>query len=367
MDIMSNAHIAFYRKYRPQHFKDVAGQDHIVRVLESSITLGRISHAYLFYGSRGTGKTSVARIFARALGTTSDDLYEIDAASNTGVDDVRALNESVATLPFSSKYKVYIIDEVHMLSKAAFNALLKTLEEPPAHVVFVLATTEMEKLPETVVSRCQTFAFKKPSVPLLSEFLQKVSKKEGVTLDKASAELIALLAEGSFRDAHGLLEKVAITAKNGKIDIEVIEAIAGAPRNELVNTYLEAFSEKDATKGLGAIHEAVKANADMKFFLRLSLYKLRAILLYKYAPDLRPTLMEELGAHDAAFVARMSEKKIIDSQVLLALLNADEYMEVSSVAGLPLELALIGFMEHRDAHPGTPVSKQYRPLRQAAG
>ena len=156
-----DADLALYRKYRPQNFKEVLGQEQVTKVLEGAISLGRIAHAYLFAGSRGTGKTSVARIFAHSIGTVAEDTYEIDAASNTGVDDVRALNESVSVLPFSSKYKVYIIDEVHMLSKSAFNALLKTLEEPPSYVVFILATTELHKIPETILSRCQRYIFSK--------------------------------------------------------------------------------------------------------------------------------------------------------------------------------------------------------------
>ncbi len=148
-----------YRKYRPQTFKDVIGQEHVVKVLEGAVKLGNISHAYIFSGSRGTGKTSVARILAREIGTSGNDLYEMDAASNRGIDDVREIRESVNTLPFESKYKIYIIDEVHMLTREAWNAFLKTLEEPPSHVIFIMATTELEKVPETVVSRCQTFAF----------------------------------------------------------------------------------------------------------------------------------------------------------------------------------------------------------------
>jgi len=171
--------VVLYRKYRPQSLKEVIGQDHIVKTLEGAIKLGNISHAYLFAGSRGTGKTSVARILARAVGTSSNDISEIDAASNRGIDNVRELREAVNTLPFESPYKVYIIDEVHMLTKEAFNALLKTLEEPPKHVIFILATTELEKLPETVVSRCQLFTFKKPSQMILREMIVKVAKKEG--------------------------------------------------------------------------------------------------------------------------------------------------------------------------------------------
>src|SRR3989304_4219041 len=169
-----------YRKYRPQKFSDIIGQNHIVRVLEGAIKLGNISHAYLFSGPRGTGKTSVARILSREIGTSSNDLVEMDAASNRGIDDVREIRESVNTLPFESRYKVYIIDEVHMLTRDAWNAFLKTLEEPPRHVVFVLATTELEKVPETVISRCQTFSFKQPNQATLKDFALSVAEKEGV-------------------------------------------------------------------------------------------------------------------------------------------------------------------------------------------
>src|SRR3989344_4956778 len=178
-----------YRKYRPQEFNEVIGQEPVVKVLQGAVKLGNLSHAYLFAGSRGTGKTSLARILARAIGTSQNDLTEMDAASNRGIDEIREIRDSVNTLPYESKYKVYIMDEVHMLTKDAWNALLKTLEEPPAHVVFILATTELEKVPETVVSRCQTFSFKKPNLSTLKDFALVIAKKEGATLEPAAAEL----------------------------------------------------------------------------------------------------------------------------------------------------------------------------------
>src|SRR3989344_9677174 len=170
--------LALYRKYRPQNFKEVLGQNHIVDVLESSVEENKVSHAYLFVGSRGTGKTSVARIFAKEIGVSVNDLYEIDAASNRGIEDIKELRDGVRVLPFDSKYKIYIIDEVHMLSKDAWGALLKTLEEPPKHVIFILATTEFHKVPDTIISRCQVFTFKKASDTVCKKMVLDVAKKE---------------------------------------------------------------------------------------------------------------------------------------------------------------------------------------------
>ncbi len=333
---------ALYRKYRPQKFSDVFGQDHVVKVLESSIKLDHIAHAYIFSGSRGTGKTSIARIFARELGTKDTDIHEIDAASNTGVDDIRALNESVSTLPFESKYKVYILDEAHMLSKSAWNALLKTLEEPPKHVIFILATTEFNKIPETVVSRCQTFSFKKPSQKILKEVIAAIAKKEKFTLAPASLELVALLGDGSFRDAQSILQKVMSASKDNKITHEEVELVTGAPKASLVNDFIHAIDEGNLSLGLGAVGQASEANIDMLLYFRLILAKMRSILLLRTLKGSEEKLAEEMTDTDFAFIKALSEKKDskINSDTLLTLLSYYDMVAKAAIAELPLELAL---------------------------
>lgn len=335
--------IALYRKYRPQNFKDVLGQEHIVKVLEGSVALGNISHAYLFAGSRGTGKTSIARIFAKAIGCSDNDLYEIDAASNRGIDDIRELRDAVNTLPFESPYKVYIIDEAHMLTKDAFNALLKTLEEPPKHAVFILATTEIEKVPETVVSRCQVFTFKKPSQKILKELVLNLAKKEGFKLEPSSADLIALLGEGSFRDTQGILQKVISFSKDKKISVEEVEQVAGAPRAGLVNDFIKSIDGKDLAAGLEAIKSAASNNIDTLVYLKLVLRKMRTILLLKYAKNMEGPIQEEYSEEDFKFLKELSAKKEsnINSKTLLELLNAYDSVARANIPELPLELALI--------------------------
>ena len=339
--------IALYTKYRPKSFKDVIGQEHVTNVLEESIKLGNIAHAYLFSGTRGIGKTSIARILAKEIGTSTDDLYEIDAASNTGVDDIRELNESVNTLPFDSKYKVYILDEVHMLSKSAFNALLKTLEEPPSHVIFMLATTEPEKIPDTVISRCEGYTFKKPNQKILKDLVITVAKKEGFTLESSSADLIALLADGSFRDALGTLQKVINSSSDKKISVEEVERVTGAPKGQLVNDYVEALVMKDAEKGMKAVLGAAEQNLDMKVFLSLILEKTRALLLLRFAKDQEKKMKDQFSEQDMEFMKKLAENKeaLINSEVLLELLKAYDQIGRSSIPQLPLELALVNVSE----------------------
>src|SRR3989344_4580532 len=236
------AHQSLYRIHRPATFAEVVGQEQVTKPLEEAAKSKKIGHAYLFAGSRGPGKSSRALIFASAIGCTENDLYEIDAASNNSVEDIRALTDGVYTLPFASPYKVYILDEVHMLSKGAWNAFLKTLEEPPSHAVFILATTELEKVPETVQSRCQVFEFKKPPRAVLAKMPAAVAKKEGYTLAPDAAELIALLAEGSYRDALSVLQKVFAASPDKKLSREEVEQATGAPRRAQVHALISALS-----------------------------------------------------------------------------------------------------------------------------
>ncbi len=331
---------ALYRKYRPAKFADVIGQDHVVKVLEAEAKSGEISHAYLFSGTRGTGKTSVARIFADAIGVSKNDIYEIDAASNTSVEDIRALNESVFTLPFESKYKVYILDEVHMLSKSASNALLKTLEEPPAHVVFILATTETHKIPETVLSRCEVYTFKRPNQEILKKVVINIAKKEGYSVDDASAELVALLGDGSFRDTQGIIQKIIAYSKDKKISEEEVRLVTGAPAIDLVHDIVSAIVDKNLALGLSAVKKAVGQNIDMSVFLKLILHTTRAVLLIRFGAG--DSVKDDLSEKEFAFVSALGKKEgVFSSQTLVELLTAYERTSGAYISQLPLELALV--------------------------
>ena len=334
--------LTLYRKYRPQDFSEVVGQEHITEVLKGEIENGRLAHAYLFCGSRGTGKTSVARILAHAVGCAGSDLYEIDAASYTGVDNIRELNENISTLPFESKYKVYIFDEVHMLSKGAFNAFLKTLEEPPAHVIFILATTEFGKVPETIVSRCQTFIFKKPSQKMLKTVVLNIAKKEGFTLEPAAADLVAFLADGSFRDAQSILQKIISSSADKKISLEEISLVTGAPRAGLVNDLLTAIEKKDLVAGLNTIEQVFANNIDGEVYLKLLLQKIRFTLMLRNAPALTATIKEQLPEEDFAFLKDLADTgKNINSALLSQALDTAHTLATSSWPQMILELLVL--------------------------
>lgn len=332
-----------YRKYRPGKFEEVLGQEQVVSTLKNALKGDKISHAYIFAGSRGTGKTSVARIFSEALGTTGNDIYEIDAASNRGIDDIRAIRDAVHTLPFESKYKVYIVDEAHMLTKDAWNALLKTLEEPPSHVIFILATTELEKIPETILSRCEIHTFKKPTNEILKEVALKTAKKEGIEIDFDVAELIATLADGSFRDGHGILQKIIGGASGKKVSREEAERITGAPKITLVEDFIENFAERKIDKTLEVLSKISKENLDVYMFAKLVVATMRAILLCKIAPHHLADFKENISAERVAFIEKILAIKDspIKADTLKEFLGALSDIPRSYIPELPLELVVI--------------------------
>jgi DNA polymerase-3 subunit gamma/tau len=344
---MQKENIALYRKYRPETWSEVIGQDHIVKVISGGLKAGKVAHAYLLCGPRGTGKTTIARIIARELGTSANDINEMDAASNRGIDDIRNINENVRTLPFDSKYKIYILDEVHMFTKDAWNALLKTIEEPPEHVIFILATTELEKVPETIISRCQSFIFKKPNDAILSEHIKNIAKKEGYKLEEGGAELIALLADGAFRDALGTLQKVLSFSKDKVINITEIEEITGAPNTILVNNFLDSLATNDIDKGFLAIQKAVSQNIDMAVYIKMILYKLRFALILRYSPSAQKSLSGVVSERDMEYLTGLisSKPKNISSLALSILLESYQSLRTSFISELPLELALIKILD----------------------
>lgn len=340
--------VALYRKYRPSTFADIRNQEHIVKVLEGAIAKKQIPHALLFCGGRGTGKTTTARIFASAVGASDIDIYEIDAASNRGVDDIRELREAVHTLPYESPYKVYIIDEVHMLTKEAFNALLKTLEEPPAHVLFVLATTEQDKLLPTITSRCQVFTFHNPSRSDLRDTVIDVAKKEKFTLEAAAADLVAIAADGSFRDALGITQKVITASSDTKANADEVAAIIGAPRTKTISDVVVALNTKDTSLGLDSVHAAQSENVDMRLFMRLLLERIRLVMLLRNRAPFADSLLTQLSEEDQTSVTEMSANTgSLNSHTLLRLLEASEQMRFATMPQLPLEIAIMELCENR--------------------
>ena len=334
--------MALYRVYRPKNFDEIQGDQQVVEVLKAAVMQGKIAHAYLFAGSRGTGKTTIARLFAGALNTDPQDVYEMDAASNRGIEEVRELREGVATLPFNSTYKFYIIDEAHALTRDAWGAFLKTLEEPPPHAMFVLCTTELERVPETIQSRCQIFNFKKPSHETLKKLVLDVAAKEGATLTPAGAELIAVMGEGSFRDALGILQKVLTMSVDKKLDEAEVGRVVGAPSSQTVNSFLRALAVKNIGDAIAAFHAGVESGAEPKVFALLAIAKVRGVLLLRFAPTLKKELESQFGEDDVKILENLAGKDgaAINAALLAELLTALVEMPRSPLPQIPLELAL---------------------------
>jgi DNA polymerase-3 subunit gamma/tau len=341
---MTDITLALYRKYRPNTFQEVRNQEHIITVLEGALKKREmIPHALLFTGPRGTGKTTVARIFAHEVGASDVDIYEIDAASNRSIDDIRDLKEAVHTMPYESPYKVYIIDEVHMLTKEAFNALLKTLEEPPAHVIFILATTERDKLLDTITSRCQVFEFHAPTREELREHVLSVAKKEKFGLKTHIADVIALAADGSFRDALGITQKVMMASGDNELDEDEVARIVGAPKNIILQDVLAAFAKKDVERGLQALAQAHESHVDMKLFQKLLLERMRTVVMLRHNPKHADALLIQYGEEDKAVIVQFAEdaKSPINSHLLMSMIDTTGYVGKSFIPELPIELLLI--------------------------
>ncbi len=369
---------ALYRKWRPARFSDVIGQEHITHTLQNSVGGDRVGHAYLLCGPRGTGKTTTARLLAKAVNCLGDDasqrpcddcsichaindgrfldLIEIDAASNTGVDDMRDLRDKVNFAPSEGQYKVYIIDEVHMLSTAAFNALLKTLEEPPAHVKFILATTEEHKVPLTIKSRCQQFNFRLLTSKEINGRLRWLAEKEGLTVEPAALDLIAQQGAGSLRDAESLLDQL-ITSPDDPITLERTQMVLGTATAQAITLVVDAWLNNDSGEGLRVIHEALSSGADARQFGRQMVAYLRELLLLKAAGDALP-----LDGTPERKQAMLAQANRTSAAALIRAVKAFNEAAMTAASSwqpqLPLELAFIGLMgEQMMAAPAAPIAQ----------
>ncbi len=361
-------HQALYRRFRPQTFTQVFGQDHIVTTLKNQIKNDQISHAYLFSGTRGTGKTSIAKIFARAINCTDSnngipcgkcqaclslqsadnlDIFEIDAASNNGVDNIRDIKESIIYPPTISKYKVYIIDEVHMLSESAFNALLKTLEEPPKYVVFILATTEVQKLPQTILSRCVRFDFRLVSPDLLATKLKEILDTLNVTYEESAVKLIASLGEGSVRDTLSIAEScIAFSGKH--LTYASVLDVAGITSKEILVELTESIISKDSGKTLNLLNDLsskgknfAQLNKDLVSFVR----DLSIIKNCSNASTLL-SIPEDIFAKMSSLAKDIDNKVII--KILSKLASMEQEFRYTTDAKSLFEITILSLMEEND-------------------
>ena len=351
---------ALYRVWRPQQLKDIVGQEHITKTLQNALISNQFSHAYLFCGPRGTGKTSAAKIVAKAIncekmpatepcnechackGITDGsivDVIEIDAASNNGVDEIRDIRDKVKFMPNEVRYKVYIVDEVHMLSTGAFNALLKTLEEPPKHVIFILATTEPHKIPLTIISRCQRFDFKRIATSSLVERMKTIIAHHDVDVSDEALELLARAADGGMRDALSLLDQ-AISYSEAEITIEDVLAVTGSVSQQLLNEVVKAIGDKDVAKGLQTVDSLIREGKDPQRFIEDVMFYYRDLLLYQAAPQLVDSL--ERAKVDDEFKALASTLQKDAIYFAIERLNeSHQEMKFVSHSKIFLELAIV--------------------------
>ncbi len=356
--------MSLYRTWRPRTFAGLVGQDAVVRTLTAAIESGKLAHAYLFSGPRGSGKTSAAKILARCvncvngptaapdntcencramLAGTALDVLEIDAASNRGIDEIRALREAVKFAPATMRMKVYIIDEAHMLTKEGANAFLKTLEEPPPHALFILATTEPEKLPVTILSRCQRYAFRRIAVPVMIEKLREIACGENIAIDDAALAAIAYRAEGGLRDALTMLEQVAAFSAGAQADPATVELAFGSSGREFAHGLVEAVVARDAMHALSIVEEASDAGADLQVLIRSLITEFRNLLVARIDPgllarDLAPDDAERTGLRAAA---------VSQAMLVRALRSFTEALGLARTGGnarLELETALLRFI-----------------------